>query len=102
MKLYWLNPDDGTYAESTDSPAVVACFAVSALGQLMSIAGAEQWTWWGDGGAVDDPLRLFQRDDDLGKVGSARVGGHAEVGNAPSSLQRQAPPRLVQGGNVYL
>lgn len=53
------------------------------------------------GGALP-PLRLFQRDDDLGKVGTARLGGHTPVGNPPSSLQRQSPPRLVQGGNVYL
>lgn len=51
---------------------------------------------------VVPPLRLFQRDDDLGKVASARMGGHTPVGNPPSSLQRQSAPRLVEGGNVYL
>ncbi len=85
---------------------VEASLGVSPVELLYNPAGPYYYQWalrltvYVDG--VAPPLRLFQRDDDLGKVGTARMGGHTGIGNAPSSLQRQSPPRLVQGGNVYL
>jgi hypothetical protein len=51
---------------------------------------------------IQSPLRLFQRDDAQGIIRSARIGGHSDVGNQPSSLQEQQPPRLAETGNVYL
>jgi len=50
---------------------------------------------------IEPPLRLFQRDDAQGLIRSARLGGHTDVGNGPSSLQEQQAPRLPQTGNTY-
>lgn len=102
-------PTEAQLTESVDvhyNQHVDASLGVTPLELLFNPGGPYYYQWalrltvYIEG--VAPPLRLFQRDDDLGKVGTARLGGHTGIGNAPSSLQRQSPPRLVQGGNVYL
>ena len=102
-------PTEAQLAESVTvhyNQHVEASLGISPVELLFNPGGPYYYQWalrltvYVDG--VAPPLRLFQRDDDLGKVGTARLGGHTGIGNAPSSLQRQSPPRLVQGGNVYL
>jgi hypothetical protein len=96
--IYWLLPEHQLSAEGDPNDIINVTDSNVALARCSTYVNANPDSWWSVG---IPPLRMLQRDDALGKVGSA--GPRITSGQGGQSVQSAKNPRIKTGeGQTYV